>query len=284
LRVIRRVRLGAVALEFSDEGPRAKIPDHARRPPVVLLHGFTGSKESWLELREALSDSRRVVSIDLPGHGGTQAGPEPENCSMGKTAAMVTSLMADCLDAPRFSLVGYSMGGRLALAIALDHGSRVEKLVLESASPGIADGAERARRRQSDEELAAFVEGEGIEAFVNRWERLPLFDSLAALSPDKREHLRRVRLRCAPLGLALSLRAMGAGAQPWLGDRLSELAIPTLLIAGALDGKFARIAREMASLIPHARLEIIDGAGHVPHLEQSGQFNRVVAEFLNGAS
>ncbi len=282
--MIRRAKLGGVVIEFSDEGPRAKAPEHARRVPVVLLHGFTGSKESWLELREALSDSRRVVSIDLPGHGGTQAGSEAENYSMGRAVAMVKALMADCLDAPRFSLVGYSMGGRLALAIALDHGSSVEKLVLESASPGIADGAERARRRQSDEELAAFVESEGIEAFVNRWERLPLFDSLAALSPDKRYHMRRVRLRCAPSGLALSLRAMGTGVQPWLGDRLSELAMPTLLVAGALDGKFTRIAREMASLIPHARLGIIEAAGHAPHLEQSGRFNRVVAEFLNGAS
>lgn len=281
--MIRRAALGRVAVEFSDEGPRAKAPERERRVPVVLLHGFTGSRESWLDLRESLSDSRRVVSIDLPGHGGTEAGLEPENYSMRNAAAMVTALMAEYLDAPRFALVGYSMGGRLALAIALEHASSVEKLVLESASPGIADGSERARRRRSDEELAAFVESEGIEAFVDRWERNPLFDSLAALAPGKRDHLRRVRLGCAPSGLALSLRAMGTGAQPWLGDRLSELEIPTLLVAGALDSKFTRIAREIASLVQHARLEIIEGAGHAPHLEQSGQFNRLVAEFLNGA-
>lgn len=280
--MIGRVALGASIVEFSDEGPWVHVPHQQRRVPVVLLHGFTGSKESWLELRGELSHSRRVVSIDLPGHGGTQTGPGLENYSMPSAAAMVTTLLTENLGAPRFVLLGYSMGGRLALAIALDYPSRVEQLVLESASPGIADQSERARRRQSDEELAAFVETRGIEAFVDRWERNPRFDSLVALASDQRKRLRSLRLRCSASGLARSLRAMGAGAQPWLGDRLAELQTPTLLVAGALDHKFAEIGRAMAARIPRAGLEIIGGAGHAPHLEQPAQFNRVVARFLDG--
>lgn len=282
--VIGRVAIGPVTVEFSDEGPCAQSLTAERRVPAVLLHGFTGAKESWLELRERLSRSRRVIAIDLPGHGGTDAGPELANYSMRSAAATVVGLTAGHLDAPRFVLVGYSMGGRLALTIALDYASRVEKLVLESASPGIADDDERARRRHSDEELAAFAESHGIAAFVDRWERNPLFDSLATLAPDKRDDLRRVRLGCSAEGLAKSLRAMGTGAQPWLGSRLSELKSPTLLIVGSLDQKFRGIAREMASLIPFARLEIIDSAGHAPHLEQSAEFNRVVVQFLDNAA
>ncbi len=270
--------LGATTVEFSDEGPRAAP---ARHLPVVLLHGFTGSKESWRELRAELSAARRVVSIDLPGHGGTQAGADLQNYSMQGAATMVMTLMAGRLGTPRFALLGYSMGARLALWIALTHPSRVERLILESASPGIADDAERMRRRRSDRELAAFAESRRIEAFVERWERKPLFDSLAALEPETRDELRRARLRCSPAGLARSLRAMGAGAQPWLGDRLGGLSMPTLLVAGALDLKFAGIARAMAAGITRARLAIIDGAGHLPHLERPSAFNRVVARFLD---
>ncbi len=279
--MIRRVALGATTMEFSDEGPRVHARGDESRPPIVLLHGFTGSKESWLELREELSRSRRVVSIDLPGHGGTQAGTVLENHSMRSAAAMVTTLMAEHLGASRFAMVGYSMGGRLALWLALAYPSRVERLVLESASPGIADELERARRRQSDDELAAFAEREGIEAFVKRWERNPLFDSLAQLAPDKRDELRRVRLRCSPSGLARSLRAMGTGAQPWLGDRLTELEAPTLLVAGALDSKFVGIARAMAARIPRVSLEVVEDAGHAPHLERPAEFNRIVAHFMD---
>ena len=272
--MIGRVAMGAATVEFSDEGPRGGAP-------VVLLHGFTGSRETWRELRGELSRSRRVVSIDLPGHGGTEAGADPESYSMRSAGAMVMTLMVDRLGAHRFGLVGYSMGGRLALWLALAHPSRIEKLVLESASAGIADDDERAQRRQSDEELAAFVESQGVAAFVERWERNPLFDSLAVLDPAKRAELRRVRLRCSPEGLARSLRAMGAGAQPWLGDRLAALSVPTLLVAGALDAKFCGLARAMVCAIARARLEIIEGAGHLAHLERPAAFNRIVAQFLD---
>ncbi|MFZ0890477.1 MAG: alpha/beta fold hydrolase, partial [Candidatus Binataceae bacterium] len=179
----RRVTVGCGVVELADEGPEA---GRLGSPPVVLLHGFTGSKESWRELREQLRATRRVVSLDLPGHGATEINGDRFQCSIESTARIVIEAL-DVLGIARFALVGYSMGGRLALSIALDYGARLERLVLESASAGIADPGERRQRQQADDELARFVESAGIEAFVNRWESMPLFESQRALAAEVRE-------------------------------------------------------------------------------------------------
>lgn len=252
----------------------------AARDPVVLLHGFTGSKESWRELREQLRPDRRVVSIDLPGHGGTRVGIDVENYSIEHAAAMVIRLLTEVLAVPRFSILGYSMGGRLALFIALNYGAHINRLVLESASPGIADCGDRAARRHADAELAAFAESAGIEAFVKRWESIPLFESMARMPAERIDRLRRERLGCRIEELARSLRGMGTGAQPWLGGELPALRMPILAIAGALDFKFTAIGEQIAALASDARFEAIGGAGHAPHLERPHEFNRVVADFL----
>ncbi|MGD0672260.1 MAG: 2-succinyl-6-hydroxy-2,4-cyclohexadiene-1-carboxylate synthase [Candidatus Binatus sp.] len=280
----RRVEIGTATVEFSDEAPSALSPQTPARDPVVLLHGFTGSKDSWRDLREQLRTDRRVISIDLPGHGGTRVGIGVENYSIERAAAMVIRLLNDVLAVPRFSLLGYSMGGRLALFIALNYGAHINRLVLESASPGLADSAARAARRHADAELAAFAESAGIEAFVKRWESIPLFESMARMPAEKIDRLRRERLGCCVEELARSLRGMGTGAQPWLGDELPALRIPTLAIAGALDSKFTAIGEQMAALAGDARFEAIDGAGHAPHLERPREFNRIVADFLNRKS
>lgn len=277
--MIRRVRVQRGTLELSDEGNGEAT--------VLLLHGFTGSKESWLGLRRALvppcGNPRRVIALDLPGHGGTEIGADPADFSMGRVTEMMEELL-DRLDIKSCSLVGYSMGGRLALHFTLDRPGRVERLALESASPGIADPAERAERVATDEALAALLESAGIEAFVERWEALPLFWSLADLPESAKAELRRQRLACSPQGLAVSLRGMGAGVQPWLGDRLGEIRIPVLLIAGSRDAKFTRIGRDLRNTIPDARIEIVEGAGHVPHLERPEEFECVVREFLQEVS
>jgi len=276
----RRIAIDAATVEFSDEGPSALPSETAARDPVVLLHGFTGSKDSWRDLREKLRPDRRVVSIDLPGHGGTRVGIEVENYSIEHAAAMVIRLLTEVLAVPRFSMLGYSMGGRLALFIALNYGAHINRLVLESASPGIADPGERAARRHADAELAAFAESAGIAAFVKRWESIPLFESMARMPAEKIDRIRLERLGCRVEELGRSLRGMGTGAQPWLGDELPALRMPMLAIAGALDLKFTVIGERMAALVSDARFEAIDGTGHAPHLERPREFNRVVADFL----
>lgn len=266
----RRVPVRHGVVELADEGPR-------KGECVVLLHGFTGRKESWRGLRACLARTRRVVSLDLPGHGGTRV--DPEAFTMDGAARAVTEAI-DAIGVDRLALVGYSMGGRLALLLALSLRRRVSRLVVESASAGIADENERTLRRASDEELAGSIEREGVTAFVERWEGQPLFASLRDLPRDRCDELRLQRLACDPAGLAASLRGMGTGAQPWLGDRLAGLSLPVLLVAGARDGKFVAVGQSLEQAIPSARLFVVEGAGHVPHLECPEKFQDLVAAFL----
>jgi 2-succinyl-6-hydroxy-2,4-cyclohexadiene-1-carboxylate synthase len=172
------------------------------------------------------------------------------------------------------------MGGRLALYVGLHKPHLVQSLILESASPGLASAAERRMRREQDESLAKRIETNGVAAFVDDWERLPLFDSQKNLPADVRNALRRRRLQNTADGLATSLRGMGTGVQPSLWANLPELRVRTLLLAGEYDHKFTTINQRMAEKIPNARLIIINGTGHSIHLEQPDIFLTVVQEFL----
>jgi 2-succinyl-6-hydroxy-2,4-cyclohexadiene-1-carboxylate synthase len=157
---------------------------------------------------------------------------------------------------------------------------RLTALILESASPGIAGRNERKARAAGDDALADEILRDGIEAFVDRWQAQPLFASQVQLPPAVFERQRRQRLAANPLGLANSLRGMGAGRQEYLLPRLGELTMPVLLVAGALDERYAALARQMASQLPNATIEIIEDAGHAAHLERLADFQRAISRFL----
>jgi 2-succinyl-6-hydroxy-2,4-cyclohexadiene-1-carboxylate synthase len=152
--------------------------------------------------------------------------------------------------------------------------------VLESPSAGLASSAEREARRSSDEALARRLERDGIERFVDEWERQPVFASQATLAPARADRIRAIRLRNDPAALAASLRGAGQGAMEPLVDRLAAVAAPTLVLAGALDDRGRPRAEQVADPIPHARLVVVDGAGHSPHDEQPRRFRRLVLDFL----
>lgn len=179
-----------------------------------------------------------------------------------------------------YDLIGYSMGGRIALHQALRAPDRVRRLVLESASPGLETEAERSARRRADSQLAASLEAEGVERFVDRWEALPLFASQARLAADIRDAHRARRLANDPRSLAAALRGLGTGSLPSLWERLDEVRMPVLLIAGALDQKFVAIGRRMERVMPDARLAIVPDAGHTVHLERPGRWLERVGGFL----
>jgi 2-succinyl-6-hydroxy-2,4-cyclohexadiene-1-carboxylate synthase len=244
-----------------------------------LLHGFTGSADNWHPQVEAFSTHFQTVAVDLPGHGLSDSPADPERYGMVHCAADLAAVL-DQLGLERASVLGYSMGGRVALHLAMAHPGRVQALVLESASPGLADPVERAARVRDDEALAHSLERDGLEAFVDRWERLPLFASQRRLPRAIRAGQRAQRLRNNPAGLANSLRGAGTGAQPALWDRLPKLRTRTLLLAGELDLKFVGLARQMAERLPRARLEIVPDAGHAVHLERPHEFAQRVLAFL----
>lgn len=223
---------------------------------LVLLHGFTHTGASWDSLRRELPERYRPLAPDIRGHGRAGAA----------RPVSLDAVIADVLaQAPEeFDLAGYSMGGRIALHLALAAPDRVGRLGLIGASPGLSTPGERSARRQSDEALAAEVERLRIEEFARRWAQTPV---LAGLPDDVAAAVHTDRMRSTPAGLAAALRGLGTGSLPSLWDRLGELTAPVVLIVGERDTKFRAIAGEMAERLPRARLEIVAGVGHAVHLE-----------------
>jgi len=268
--------------ELDLNGVRYHTAQHGapKAVPLLLLHGFTGSSSSWADLMPRFSKQFSVNAVDILGHGRSASPPDFERYTMPHVAADLIALL-DAWQIEQTALLGYSMGGRLALYLACHYPNRFSHLILESSSPGLASAEERAKRRQSDEALADWIEANGIEAFVARWEALPLWASQQQLSEDVRHQLRQQRLQNNPVGLANSLRGMGTGAQPSLWAHLAMLTLPTLLIAGELDSKFVAINRQMVEQLANGRLHIIPQAGHTTHLERPELFCTAVTAFLS---
>jgi 2-succinyl-6-hydroxy-2,4-cyclohexadiene-1-carboxylate synthase len=233
---------------------------------LLLLHGFTHTGASWEPVIAALGERYRALAPDIRGHGG-DSNTEPVTLE-----AVIGDLGQ--LAPPRYVLAGYSMGGRIALHLALAHPGRVERLVLIGASPGIADERERDQRRRDDERLAAEIERLGIDEFARRWASTPL---LAGLSDEVAARAHADRLRSTPAGLALALRGLGNGALPPLWDRLAELPMPVKLVVGERDDTFREVAERMRAAMPNAEVIVVPGAGHAVHLEAPERVAEIIA-------
>jgi 2-succinyl-6-hydroxy-2,4-cyclohexadiene-1-carboxylate synthase len=255
------------------------VEDRGTGRPLVLLHGFTGSSASWSPVIDDLARTHRVVAIDIIGHGASAAPQDPSRYVFEQALRDLDEVTAQ-LGVARAAWLGYSMGGRLALGMAVDHPQRVSSLILVSATAGIQHETERLQRAEADQELARRIEESGIETFVQEWERLPIWESQRTLPTEVLQFQREIRLRNRAVGLANSLRGMGQGAQPSYWDRLDEIDVPVLLMAGALDRKFVGIAGQMGVRIAAAQLSVVPDAGHAVHLERPGEFLEVVREFL----
>jgi 2-succinyl-6-hydroxy-2,4-cyclohexadiene-1-carboxylate synthase len=219
-----------------------------------------------------------TIQVDLLGHGHSDSPTDPARHAVECQAVDLAQICREVADGP-VAVLGYSFGARVALALALAEPTIGSRLVLESPSAGIADPAEREARRAADETLAADIERDGIPAFVDRWEELPLFASHAALPDATRGRLHDQRLRNDPAGLAASLRGAGQGVMSPFHSRLVEVRVPTLVVCGALDPARPRAAF-VAAHIPGAGLVEIPGVGHTPHLESPARFRAAVLPFL----
>ena len=259
------------------DGLRWEVRERGAGTPLLLLHGFTGRGTSWGTHAAAFARVFRVILVDLPGHGRTAAA-DPARITVERTADDLATILR-VLGAEPAAVLGYSFGARVALRLAVAYPASVARLVLESASAGLATEAERAARRAADGALADRIECDGIEAFTAEWERNPVLVRGAPASSAALARRHAIRLANRPVGLAASLRAAGQGAMEPLHDRLAGVTAPTLVIAGALDPVRSR-AVEVAAGIPAARLAVIDGAGHTPHDDQPKAFRRLATEFL----
>ena len=247
--------------------------------PVVLLHGFTGSAAAMAELAEGLRDSYRTISIDLVGHGRSDAPDAPGLYSMSSCVEQIASVL-DVLGLRDVHLIGYSMGGRAALALCAAQPGRVASALLISASGGIKDSDARAERIRADTRLAEQIERDGISAFVDFWMAQPFVARERRIGSEAFAEARRMRLANRPHALAASLRGMGAGAQPPLFGRLASIDLPICLVVGEEDAKFRAIASELARDLTNAQIEIVSDAGHAAHLENPEFFLDSARRFL----
>lgn len=246
------------------------------RPAVLFLHGFMGRGRDWLPVVEELAPDYYCLLPDLPGHGDTSW--DKHRASWDGVADAVLQVLerrrvASC------ALVGYSMGGRLALYLLLQYPARFRAAVLESASPGLETAEERRIRREHDGRLAQAMESQPIEKTVRDWYDQPLFATMHKY-PERLSRLIKDRENHDPHGLAAALRVMGTGQQPSLWDRLPACSTPLCLVAGELDVKFAQLARRMAGACRSAELHLVPDCGHNVHWENEAGYTRLVKGFL----
>lgn len=255
---------------YSFRGNRAK-------PLILFLHGFMGDSDEFNEIISLLSDQFSYLSVDLPGHGKTRVMGGEECYTMSNTAHALINLL-DQLNVRNCFLVGYSMGGRLALYLTLHFSQRFSRIVLEATSPGLKTQGDRLERIQRDFELAKKLEKSNFPTFLANWYNQPLFASLKN-HPDF-DSLKQTRLQNNPLELAKSLRNLGTGCQPSLWEKLQNNKNHLLLLVGEYDTKFIGINSEMIRLCPFAQLEIVSNCGHNIHFEDPKTFVENVQSFL----
>ena len=236
-----------------------------------------GSSQVFEEVITLLGDRFGYLIVDLPGHGQTKVTGKDDLYNMQNTAQALIELL-DKLAIKKCFLLGYSMGGRLALYLALHFPQYFSKVVLESASPGLKTATQRTQRVNQDLKLAQQLESTDFELFLTKWYYNPLFASLKK-NPQFSELLAK-RLQNNPLELARSLRNLSTGLQSSLWEKLPDNKIPMLLLAGELDRKFVEINTEMANLYDRIQLTIVADCGHNIHFENPVQFTNIVRDFL----
>ncbi len=248
--------------------------------PVIFLHGFLGQGADWEAVAAALPERYLARMPDLPGHGRHPPTLPEAPLEFGDYHQAILGWMESLpRERVRPVLVGYSLGGRAALSFACDHPERLAGLVLESASPGITEPNARQERAALDDARAARIRAAGLLDFLQEWYAAPLWRSLEA-HPEKRNLLLTDRSNNDPAWMAKVIADLSPGRTPDRWPCLETLAVPTLVLAGELDRKYAEIAPQAAARLPQGRCEIIPGAGHNTHLERPEAFIGRLLPFL----
>ena len=280
--MVLKVQLDNYWFTYSLEG-------NVNHPAILFLHGFMGDRDEFKQVTATLSKQFYCVAIDLLGHGQTHfhdqnqdqdqdQNTEQEHYYRIQAIANFVIKFLDFLRLDKCFLVGYSMGGRLALYLAVHFPQYFPKVVLESASAGLRTAAERGDRLAKDQQLAAELENSDLNLFLEKWYQQTIFKSLRS-HPNFAQLLEQ-RLNNSPMQLAKSLRNLSTGMQPSLWENLSEIKIPLLLLAGEMDSKFVQINQQMEQLCKFAKLVIIPDCSHNIHFENPDLFTAQIQDFL----
>lgn len=263
---------GPDADHAGESRPRDRAPSRPMR--TIALHGFTGEGADFDALRGLLPSRHELVAPDLPGHGRRRDLRQAEDYALPAHLAIIDAAAGE---GDALTLLGYSMGGRLALHWALAHPGRWRRLILIGASPGLASAEEREERLLADAALATFLRTQGLAAFSKYWHHQPMLRPLFREDAPGRQELLERRAQNDPEALALSLAGVGTGSLPSLWSRLGELRGTVDLVTGEFDPKFTELARRMGEQIPRARISVVEGVGHAVHLERPSDLATLLA-------
>ncbi|MHC1739309.1 MAG: 2-succinyl-6-hydroxy-2,4-cyclohexadiene-1-carboxylate synthase [Ignavibacteriaceae bacterium] len=245
---------------------------------VLLIHGFTGSSEDWNEVRNSLKGVRFLL-VDLPGHGRSDSPSDLKYYSQENLVKLIEEIRNE-LGIKKLIIIGYSMGGRLALSYAVKYPDNLRKLIIESGHAGLMTEEERSERTKQDVELAEFIDHNEIDDFVDFWMSKDIFQSQSNLPESDRVEIRNRKLQNNNMGLSNMLKGFGTGRMIPLWDKLKKIRFETLLIAGELDVKYCEVSKKIQNEITNSRLEIIEGAGHNVHLEKRDKFINLINDFI----
>lgn len=248
--------------------------------PIIFLHGFLGCREDWLECAQVLSDSHYLVMPDLPGCGKNTHRTLEERLDFDLISTELAAFVKKH-DLGEYNLLGYSMGGRIALHATLHNFVTPKALIIESGSAGIEDKNERSKRVSVDTQRAQDIEAGGLEKFLRSWYQAELFGNIAS-RPEEFQPLLKLRLDSnSEQWAAKVIRDLSPGSMPSLWKELHKLQVPTLVIAGERDSAYQKVCQRIAELVPNGRFKSIENAAHSPHRENVAQYTQVLLEFLS---
>jgi 2-succinyl-6-hydroxy-2,4-cyclohexadiene-1-carboxylate synthase len=247
---------------------------------ILLIHGYMGCSEDWLPVIEQMPKKYNYVTLDIVGHGKSDAPVNPSYYNVDSITAQI-KFIKDYLTPNKIFLLGYSMGGRIALSYTVAYPEDVKGLILESASAGIKNDDERQKRYEDDLKLVEFIETHTLEEFIEMWSDQELFNTQRRFSNDKLKKLRKTKASGSKIGYANSLKGFSTGIMPPVHDKLKMIPMKIVLITGDLDTKFTGINARLAKRFFKAKHKIVKNSGHNTHLEEPKRFIEIVTNYLN---